>query len=82
VVLKSQINPLSKHLRRAYELYFGCKVGDEVKVWGLRICCVSCSRTLAGDKESKGFAYLKQKLCNVSEAKLSTNKTTVRRPRL
>jgi len=49
MVLKSQRSPLSKPVRKAYELYFGCKVGDEGKVLGLRICCGLCSRTLAGD---------------------------------
>lgn len=31
VVLKSQRNPLSNPVRKAYELYFDCKVGDEGK---------------------------------------------------
>ena len=40
---------MSKPVRKAYEPYFGCKVGDEGKVLGLRTCCGPCSRTLAGD---------------------------------
>jgi hypothetical protein len=48
VVLKSQRKPLSQLVRNAYELYFGCKVGDQDKVWAPKICCSSCSRTLAG----------------------------------
>jgi len=39
VVLKSQKNPLSKLMRRAYELYSGCKIRDQDMVWVLRICC-------------------------------------------
>jgi hypothetical protein len=32
VVLKLQRKPLSQHVRKAYELYFGCKVGEEDKI--------------------------------------------------
>jgi hypothetical protein len=48
VVLKSERRPLSQFVRKAYELYFGCKVGDQDKVWVPKICCSSCSRTLVG----------------------------------
>jgi hypothetical protein len=34
MVLKSQRNALSKLVRKAYELYFGCKIGDEGKFGG------------------------------------------------
>jgi hypothetical protein len=37
VVLKSQRKPLSQLVRKAYELYFGCKVGDQDKIWALKI---------------------------------------------
>jgi hypothetical protein len=47
VVLKSQRKPLSQLVRKAYELYFGRKVADQDKVWAPKICCSSCSRTLA-----------------------------------
>jgi hypothetical protein len=33
---------------KSYELYFRCKVGDQDQIWGPKICCSSCSRTLAG----------------------------------
>jgi hypothetical protein len=48
VVLKSQRKPLSQFVRKTCELYFGCKVGDQDKVWVPKICCSSCSRTWAG----------------------------------
>jgi hypothetical protein len=48
VVLKSQTKPLSQLVRKAYELYFGCEVGHEDKVLAPKVCCSSCSRTLAG----------------------------------
>jgi len=48
VLLKSQRKPLSKLIRTAYELYIGCTIRDQDMVWVLRICCRSCSRTLAG----------------------------------
>ena len=35
-------------MRKAYELYFGCKVGDQYKFWASKICCCSCARTLTG----------------------------------
>lgn len=34
MVLKSQRNALSKLVRKAYELYFGSRVGDEGKFGG------------------------------------------------
>jgi len=49
VVLKSQWEPLSKLLRNAYVLYFGCKVGDQDKVPVPMISYTSCSRTLTRD---------------------------------
>jgi len=62
VPLKSQRKPLSKLMRRAYELHFDCKIRDQDMVWVLRICCSSCSRTLAswfkGTHKSISFAVL------------------------
>jgi hypothetical protein len=39
---------MSQLVRKAYELYFGCKVRDQDKVWALKICCSSWTGTLAG----------------------------------
>ena len=30
---KDQRNKLTKQLKNAYKLYFGCKVGDQDKLW-------------------------------------------------
>ena len=48
VVLKSQRKPLSKLMRRAYDLYFGSKIRDQDVVSVLRNCCRLCTRTMAG----------------------------------
>jgi hypothetical protein len=48
VVLESQRKPLSRCMRKACELYTGCKIGDQDKIWVLKMCCSSCSRILAG----------------------------------
>jgi hypothetical protein len=34
-------------LRKCYEHYFGCKVGDQDNSWGPHFCCVTCARLLA-----------------------------------
>jgi hypothetical protein len=48
VVLKSQRKPLSQLVIKVYVLYFGCKVRDQDQILALKVCCKSCSRTLAG----------------------------------
>ena len=40
-----RITPLVK---KAYELYFGCKVGDQDKMWAPHICCKICAVSLRG----------------------------------
>lgn len=54
---KSRMTPLVK---KAYELYFGCKVGDQDKIWAPHICCKNCAVTLRGwmkgSKPSMAFA--------------------------
>jgi len=53
VVLKSHGKPLPKLVGNAYELHCGSKIGGEENLWGPRICCSSCSRTLAGEGKRK-----------------------------
>ena len=48
VVFKGQSRPLSPFLKTAYHLYFGCKVGDQDRVWAPKQSCSSCARTLQG----------------------------------
>src|ERR1043165_5708572 len=46
--LVAQRKSLTPLVKKAYHLYFGCKVGDQDKVWASKICCNTCSRTLTG----------------------------------
>lgn len=48
VTAKAYQKPISPLVKKAYELYFGCKVGDQDKPWAPKVCCSSCSRTLTG----------------------------------
>lgn len=48
VTAKAYQKPISSLVKKAYELYFGCKVGDQDKSWAPKVCCSSCSRTLTG----------------------------------
>jgi hypothetical protein len=48
LTVKAQRKPLSPLVRKAYEIYFGCKVGDTDKVWAPKICCGSCLWTSTG----------------------------------
>jgi len=33
-------------MKKCYENYFGCKVGDQDKIWAPNFCCVTCARRL------------------------------------
>jgi len=33
---------ITSKIRKSYELYFGCKIGDQDKSWAPHICCASC----------------------------------------
>lgn len=59
-VLKSQCRPISEDVRKAYFLYFGCKIGDQDKLWAPHVCCVSCCVNLVqwmrGNRSSMPFA--------------------------
>ena len=50
VTLKSQRRNITPLVKKCYELYFGCKVGDQTRTWAPHICCLSCSRLLAAWK--------------------------------
>ena len=71
VVWKSQRKPLSKLVRKAYELYFGCKIGDQDKVWAPKISLFKAkiSQNKWGQEETRNFYW-------------STNCTNILRPRL
>ena len=56
----SQKGPLTFMIKKAYHLYFGCKVGDQDKSWAPHICCNSCATNLRqwlnGKRKSMPFA--------------------------
>ena len=60
VTFASQKRALTQIVKKAYHLYFGCKVGDQDKSWAPHICCNSCSANLCGwlnhKKRSMPFA--------------------------
>ncbi|UYV75209.1 hypothetical protein LAZ67_12002923 [Cordylochernes scorpioides] len=39
---------LTPLIKKCYELYFGCKVGDQDKTWAPHHCCEICARRLTG----------------------------------
>jgi hypothetical protein len=45
---KSQTKSITLIVRKAHELYFGCKVGDQEKSWAPHSCCRRRSRYLGG----------------------------------
>lgn len=45
-ILKTKFHPSNK--KKAYKLYFGCKVGDHDKTWALYTYCIMCLRLATG----------------------------------
>ena len=35
-------NPVANFIKRAYDAYFGIKLGDQDKAWALHMVCKSC----------------------------------------
>lgn len=58
--LKPQRRTMTALVRKSYELYFGCKIGDQDKEWAPHICCVTCAvdlrAWLRGTRKSMPFA--------------------------
>ena len=48
MIFKGQSRPLSPFLKTAYHLYFGCKIGDQDRVWAPKQSCNSCALSLTG----------------------------------
>ena len=46
--LRAQRKLMWPPVRRAGEISFGCKVGDQDQIWAPDICCSPCSRILSG----------------------------------
>ena len=45
---KNQKVRITALVKKAYELYFGCKIGDQDKSWAPHICCKICAVGLRG----------------------------------
>jgi len=58
VTFKSRRRSFAPLIKKCYEHYFGCKVGDQDKCWVPYFCCVTCSRLLA--------AWAKGSRCSLS----------------
>ena len=58
--IPQQRRNLTSKVQAAYELYFGCKVGDQDKAWAPDVCCLACSSLLlqwiAGKNRKMPFA--------------------------
>ncbi|XP_029451745.1 zinc finger protein 544-like isoform X3 [Rhinatrema bivittatum] len=46
VTFASQKRSITALVKRAYYLYFGCKIGDQDKSWAPHICCNTCATNL------------------------------------
>jgi hypothetical protein len=47
VTFKSRRRSFTPLIKKYYEHYFGCKVGDQNNSWDPHFCCVTCARFLA-----------------------------------
>ena len=47
MTFKSRRRSFTSLIKKCYEHYFGCKVGDQDKSWAPNFCCVTCARLLA-----------------------------------
>ena len=47
VTFKSQKRQITPLIKRAYHLYFGCKIGDQDKPWSPHITCNTCASSLS-----------------------------------
>ncbi|GBN01256.1 hypothetical protein AVEN_114379-1 [Araneus ventricosus] len=56
----AQQNIISAVVKKAYHLYFGCKIGDQDKYWAPHVCCRTCAITLSkwfhGKRKAMPFA--------------------------
>ena len=46
--VKEHVKKITSLIEKAYELYFGCRIGDQDKVWALHIVCAKCTVNLRG----------------------------------
>jgi len=58
VTYSTRKRPLTPMVKKTYECYFGCKVGDQDKKWAPQVCCISCATTLREWLNNKGRSML------------------------
>ena len=46
ITFASQKRIITALVRKAYHLYFGCKIGDQDRSWAPHICCNTCATNL------------------------------------
>ena len=66
---KLKDSPTSR-IEKAYELYFGCKVGNEDQPWVPHVCWVTCAsnrKWLQGSRQSLPFAFWRQQNDHIRE---------------
>jgi len=56
VMLASKTRSITPLIKKAYHLYFGCKLGDQDKKWALHIVCKPCAIRLGGWINRTGMA--------------------------
>jgi len=54
VTFASREFSITPTIKKAYFLYFGCKVGDQNKKWAPHVCCTTCSSKLNARLNGKG----------------------------
>ncbi|XP_068235627.1 uncharacterized protein [Palaemon carinicauda] len=59
VTFASQKRRMTALVRKAYHLYFGCKIGDQDKNWAPHICCNTCATNLRQwlNRKRKGMPF-------------------------
>lgn len=57
--LKKQKRKINSKVKKAYNLHFGCKLGDQDKKWAPHVCCGSCAlgleKWIQGSRSSMPF---------------------------
>ena len=54
VTFASRKRRITPTIKKAYFLYFGCKLGDQDKKWAPHVCCITCSSKLNAWVNGKG----------------------------
>ena len=70
--LKDRLTP---RIKKGYKLYFGCKFGDEDKLWVRHICWVTCASKLSGYRVHDNRCHFQYRWTDVS--KMITSETVI-----